>query len=116
MSDLYFVASVGRPNSDEPPVLKAGHDFTFAELAEATDNFHRVIGDGGSGHVYHGLLRGSEVAVKKLNNLTSQVAKQFTAEVRDTHKKINILVIFLIDYHYDGASTKAPSLIFRLRH
>ncbi|CAN6456900.1 unnamed protein product [Victoria cruziana] len=97
-------ASVGRPNSDEPPVLKAGHDFTFAELSEATDNFHRVIGDGGSGHVYHGLLRGSEVAVKKLNNLTSQVAKQFAAEIASLMRVHHKNLVSFIGYCNDKSN------------
>jgi len=46
-----------------------------------TNNFERVIGEGGFGVVYHGYLNDSEqVAVKVLSPSSSQGYKEFKAE------------------------------------
>lgn len=47
-----------------------------------TNNFQRVVGEGGFGIVYHGTLYGYEqVAVKLLSQSSTQGYKQFKAEV-----------------------------------
>lgn len=47
-----------------------------------TNNFERVLGEGGFGVVYHGSLNDSEhVAVKLLAQSSTQGYKQFKAEV-----------------------------------
>nr|XP_048322119.1 probable LRR receptor-like serine/threonine-protein kinase At1g51880 [Ziziphus jujuba var. spinosa] len=52
--------------------------FTYSEILDMTNNFERTLGKGGFGTVYHGLIEGTEVAVKLLmrvyhGNLTSLV-------------------------------------------
>ena len=47
-----------------------------------TNNFQRVVGEGGFGIVYHGTLNGNaQVAVKVLSQSSTQGYKQFKAEV-----------------------------------
>lgn len=46
-----------------------------------TNNFERVIGEGGFGTVYHGYLDDTQVAVKMLSPSSVQGYKQFKAEV-----------------------------------
>lgn len=47
-----------------------------------TNNFERVIGEGGFGVVYHGFFNDTEqVAVKVLSHSSTQGYKQFKAEV-----------------------------------
>lgn len=47
-----------------------------------TSNFERVLGKGGFGMVYHGVLTdGTEVAVKMLSPSSVQGYQQFQAEV-----------------------------------
>jgi len=47
-----------------------------------TNNFQRVLGEGGFGVVYHGLINGAEqIAVKVLSQSSAQGYKQFKAEV-----------------------------------
>ncbi|KAI8528868.1 hypothetical protein RHMOL_Rhmol12G0180900 [Rhododendron molle] len=58
--------------------------FTHADILKATDNFldDRIIGRGGSGTVYRGvLLDGREVAVKKLQREGIEGEKEFRAEM-----------------------------------
>ena len=56
--------------------------FTYSEVMQMTNNFQRVLGKGGFGIVYHGLVNGTEqVAIKILSHSSSQGYKQFKAEV-----------------------------------
>lgn len=58
--------------------------FTIAELERATDNFslENVVGEGGFGRVYQGVLDdGCEVAVKVLTRDDQQGGREFIAEV-----------------------------------
>lgn len=48
-----------------------------------TNNFQKILGEGGFGIIYHGYLNDVEqVAVKVLSESSSQGYKQFKAEVR----------------------------------
>ncbi|CAN6456897.1 unnamed protein product [Victoria cruziana] len=56
--------------------------FSYAEISQMTDDFHKVIGKGGAGSVYYGRLKdGNEVAVKTLTRSLPQGIKQYTAEI-----------------------------------
>lgn len=58
--------------------------FTIAELEKATENFslENVVGEGGFGRVYQGVLYdGCEVAVKVLTRDDQQGGREFIAEV-----------------------------------
>ncbi|KAJ9551376.1 hypothetical protein OSB04_015421 [Centaurea solstitialis] len=63
------------------------HQFSFAEIRSATNNFDHesVIGEGGFGKVYKGLLRVGEtihvVAIKRLDSMSNQGAAEFKAEI-----------------------------------
>lgn len=61
--------------------------FTFEELQSATDNFSpwKMLGEGSNGQVFHGLLRGKHVAVKRLlqNEWVEEAEKEeFIREIR----------------------------------
>ena len=57
--------------------------FTYTEIVNMTDNFHKVLGKGGVGTVYHGnLIDGRQVAVKMLSLSSAQGTKQFRTEVK----------------------------------
>ncbi|GFP96987.1 probable serine/threonine-protein kinase at1g18390 [Phtheirospermum japonicum] len=58
--------------------------FSYAELEEATDNFNRsrILGDGGYGVVYYGVLSdGRVIAVKRLHKNNFKCVEQFMNEV-----------------------------------
>ena len=71
--------------SSMPVSLLSVKTFSIAELRKATDKFSskKVLGEGGFGRVYHGILGdGSEVAVKLLTRENNQNGdREFIAEV-----------------------------------
>lgn len=79
------------PPSNElvPPVMNSSSQtesqvFTFKQLQAATSNFssNNVIGNGGFGSVYKGVLQdGSKVAVKQLDQASKQGEQEFRVEV-----------------------------------
>lgn len=79
------------PPSNElvPPVMNSSSQtesqvFTFKQLQAATSNFssNNVIGNGGFGSVYKGVLQdGSKVAIKQLDQASKQGEQEFRVEV-----------------------------------
>lgn len=62
--------------------------FTYEELEKYTDNFKRLIGHGGFGHVYYGCLEENiEVAVKIRSESSSHGLDEFLAEVPNSSIK-----------------------------
>lgn len=81
-----------------------GHWFTLRDLQIATDSFAKenVIGEGGYGVVYKGLLaNGTMIAVKNLFNNLGQAEKEFRAEVdaigHVRHKNLVRLLGFCVE-------------------
>ncbi|XP_020551787.1 chitin elicitor receptor kinase 1-like isoform X2 [Sesamum indicum] len=72
-------------------------EFTFEELAVATDNFSmsHKIGQGGFGSVYYGELRGEKAAVKKMD---MQATKEFLAELNVLTHVHHVNLVRLIGY------------------
>lgn len=67
-----------------PASILSVKTFTLAELERATDKFSlkRVLGEGGFGRVYHGILEDrTEVAVKVLTRDNQNGDREFIAEV-----------------------------------
>ena len=58
-------------------------EFLLSEIEEATQGFHESlkIGQGGFGIIYKGLLRQTEVAIKRLQSQGSQGPSEFQMEV-----------------------------------
>ncbi|XP_073355399.1 receptor-like serine/threonine-protein kinase SD1-8 [Aegilops tauschii subsp. strangulata] len=77
MSTSYELGEVHPEHNHEFPFV------TFEEIALATHNFSEtcVIGQGGFGKVFKGLLGGQEVAVKRLSRDSKQGTKEFKNEV-----------------------------------
>ncbi|KAL9810588.1 putative LRR receptor-like serine/threonine-protein kinaseRLK-Pelle-LRR-I-1 family [Arabidopsis thaliana] len=72
---------------------------TYSEILLMTNNFERVIGEGGFGVVYHGYLNDSEqVAVKVLSPSSSQGYKEFKAEVELLLRVHHINLVSLVGY------------------
>uniref|UniRef100_A0A0D3BTZ0 non-specific serine/threonine protein kinase n=1 Tax=Brassica oleracea var. oleracea TaxID=109376 RepID=A0A0D3BTZ0_BRAOL len=77
--------------------------FTYSEVVELTDNFKRVLGEGGFGVVYHGSLNDTEpVAVKVLSESSVQGYKEFKAEVELLLRVHHINLVNLVGYCDEG--------------
>ena len=60
--------------------------YSYSEVVQITDNFKTIIGEGGFGKVYLGILKDeTQVAVKLLSTSSKQGYKEFRAEVRDIY-------------------------------
>ncbi|KAL3814139.1 hypothetical protein ACJIZ3_015407 [Penstemon smallii] len=83
-----------------------GRWFSLRELEIATNQFsvENVIGEGGYGIVYRGVLHdGSVIAVKNLLNNKGQAEKEFKVEVEAIGKVKHKNLVGLIGYCADGA-------------
>ncbi|XP_022144042.1 LRR receptor-like serine/threonine-protein kinase IOS1 [Momordica charantia] len=80
--------------------------FTYSEVVKMTNNFKRVLGKGGFGEVYHGVVDDVQVAVKMLSLSSSQGYREFQAEVtllmRVHHRNLTSLVGYLSEGNHLG--------------
>ncbi|KAM7497722.1 hypothetical protein LguiA_022136 [Lonicera macranthoides] len=82
-----------------------GHWFTLRDLQLATNRFspENVLGEGGYGVVYKGILiNGTEVAVKKLLNNLGQAEKEFRVEVEAIGHVRHKNLVRLLGYCVEG--------------
>lgn len=77
-------------------------EFTYEELATATDNFSLAnkIGQGGFGSVYYAELRGEKAAIKKMD---MQASKEFLAELKVLTRVHHLNLVRLIGYSIEGS-------------
>ncbi|CAA3024338.1 receptor-like serine threonine- kinase ALE2 [Olea europaea subsp. europaea] len=89
-----------------PATILSVKTFTLGELEKATDNFSskRVLGEGGFGRVYHGIMGdGTEAAIKLLTRDNQNGDQEFIAEVemliRLHHRNLVKLIGICIEQH-----------------
>lgn len=83
-----------------------GRRYTRRELEEATDGLaaYNVLGEGGYGVVYKGVLRDSTaVAIKNLHNNRGQAEKDFRVEVATIGRVRHKNLVSLLGYCSEGA-------------
>ncbi|KAG8085677.1 hypothetical protein GUJ93_ZPchr0010g10952 [Zizania palustris] len=103
-SDL--AASTAVAVGPEVSHLGWGHWYTLRELEEATVGFapEHVVGEGGYGIVYRGVLAdGCEVAVKNLLNNRGQAEREFKVEVEAIGRVRHKNLVRLLGYCAEGA-------------
>ncbi|KAI3713047.1 hypothetical protein L1987_71617 [Smallanthus sonchifolius] len=99
-------ATVAETVGPEVSHLGWGHWYTLRELEDATDGFaaENVIGQGGYGIVYHGVLaNNTQVAVKNLLNNRGQAEKEFEVEVEAIGRVRHKNLLRLLGYCAEGA-------------
>lgn len=73
---------MNKPNKEGRTVASKNWQYTYAEVLDISNNFEMVIGKGGFGAVYRGLMKdGKQVAVKMLSPSSSQGSTEFQTEV-----------------------------------
>ncbi|KAG8064501.1 hypothetical protein GUJ93_ZPchr0004g40245 [Zizania palustris] len=95
----------GEPGVPEVSHLGWGHWYTLKELEAATAMFadEKVIGEGGYGIVYHGVLEdGTQVAVKNLLNNRGQAEREFKVEVEAIGRVRHKNLVRLLGYCAEG--------------
>ncbi|XP_073004961.1 proline-rich receptor-like protein kinase PERK15 [Typha latifolia] len=91
------------------PALALGFNkstFTYEELAAATNSFSQanLLGQGGFGYVYKGLLpNGKEIAVKQLKSGSGQGEREFHAEVDIISRVHHRHLVSLVGYCIAGS-------------
>ncbi|XP_020532310.1 putative leucine-rich repeat receptor-like serine/threonine-protein kinase At2g19230 isoform X2 [Amborella trichopoda] len=87
----------GSSKSDGPQAL------THSEIVKITNNYEKVIGKGGYGIVFFGVLEnGREVAVKILSKESQQGIKEFSAEVKLLMRVHHRYLASLIGFSEEG--------------
>ncbi|KAK2431233.1 lysM domain receptor kinase [Trifolium repens] len=83
-------------------VVDKSPEFSYKELANATDNFSLAnkIGQGGFGEVYYGELRGKKTAIKKMK---IQARREFLAELKVLTSVHHWNLVHLIGYCVEGS-------------
>jgi hypothetical protein len=97
---------------------KARNRFTYESLCVATNNFHKLLGGGGCGSVFQGVVSGTPVAVKRLDR-DSQIQTQQGALMLDQmNTEVKVLsqvqhpnIVPLLGWSKEGA---APCLVYAL--
>lgn len=80
--------------------------YSYSDVLRMTNNFERMLGEGGFGRVYYGKIENAEVAVKMLSPQSVQGYQQFQAEVellmRVHHRNLTGLVGYCNEPAYKG--------------
>ncbi|KAM3279560.1 hypothetical protein ACQJBY_046741 [Aegilops geniculata] len=76
------------------------HRISYKDLHDATNGFRDVIGVGGFGRVYHGVLprSGVEVAVKKVSHGSQQGLQEFVSEITSMSRLRHRNLVQLLGY------------------
>ncbi|XP_074574872.1 putative leucine-rich repeat receptor-like protein kinase At2g28990 isoform X1 [Curcuma longa] len=81
------------------------HLFTYEQIVKMTFNFETILGRGGFGRVYYGLLEdGTDVAIKLQTQSTPQGDREFLAELRSLTRVCHNNLISLMGYCNDGSN------------
>ncbi|PIA55436.1 hypothetical protein AQUCO_00700021v1 [Aquilegia coerulea] len=98
-----LAARTGRPSPGLSGItVDKSVEFSYEELAQATDNFSLAnkIGQGGFGAVYYAELRGEKAAIKKMD---MQATKEFLAELKVLTHVHHLNLVRLIGYCVEGS-------------
>ena len=69
------------PINSQVELQSPSRKFSYSDILKFTSNFSKLLGEGGFGKVYYGLMGNTEVAVKMLSPKSAQGYREFQAEV-----------------------------------
>ncbi|CAN6470952.1 unnamed protein product [Victoria cruziana] len=101
-SDVFGTTVVGVSSGPSGIIVDKSVEFTYEELAKATNDFSisNKIGGGGFGAVYYAELRGEQAAVKKME---VEATREFLAELKVLTRVHHVNLVRLIGYCTDRA-------------
>ncbi|XVE98048.1 hypothetical protein REPUB_Repub03eG0071700 [Reevesia pubescens] len=92
-------------NGEGIPLPSKNRQFTYAEVLNITSNFQDVVGKGGFGTVYRGIMKdGTQVAVKMLSPSSKQGSKEFQTEAELLTRVHHRNLASFIGYCDDGSN------------
>ncbi|KAK8446399.1 hypothetical protein SEVIR_9G483000v4 [Setaria viridis] len=110
MSGSHGPGQLPPPSPGMPSLGFTKSSYSYEELASATSGFAsaNVLGQGGFGYVYKGVLPGSgkEVAVKQLKAGSGQGEREFQAEVEIISRVHHRHLVSLVGYCVSGSSQR----------
>ncbi|KAL5580479.1 hypothetical protein UlMin_012921 [Ulmus minor] len=99
LKNKYQAISRRRHWSKSTIKIEGVKDFTYAEMATATNNFDSEVGQGGYGKVYRGVLAdGTVVAIKRAQEGSLQGEKEFLTEIELLSRLHHRNLVSLIGY------------------
>ncbi|EFJ24388.1 hypothetical protein SELMODRAFT_101977 [Selaginella moellendorffii] len=102
-SKLGFPSEKKKKKSSSKDLVPLPHEIPYAQLAAATQEFseHNLLGTGGFGSVYRGILPGenSPVAIKKMARDSHQGEREFLAELQIISKLSHRNLVPLRGWH-----------------
>ncbi|XP_057769747.1 receptor-like protein kinase FERONIA isoform X2 [Salvia miltiorrhiza] len=102
LREIWEDSSTEEENKPSPKAARFCRRFSLAEIQQATRYFckERLIGRGGFGNVYRGLIDEGQttVAIKKLNPNSMQGAREFLTEIETLSELRHVNLVSLIGY------------------
>ncbi|VAH09501.1 unnamed protein product [Triticum turgidum subsp. durum] len=101
-NEMRFIPSHSRNRNNDSSLRLENRRFTYKELEAITNNFQRVIGQGGFGKVYDGFLEdGTQVAVKLRSESSAQGVQEFLVEAQTLAKIHHKHLVTMVGYCND---------------
>ncbi|XP_048327680.2 LRR receptor-like serine/threonine-protein kinase IOS1 [Ziziphus jujuba] len=100
----YEIRLGARSNVKNTSLEPKKRQFTYSEVIKFTNNFEVTLGKGGFGTVYHGIIEGTDVAVKMLSSTSVQGYHQFQAEVKLLMRVYHGNLTSLVGYCNEGTN------------
>ncbi|CAA6672849.1 unnamed protein product [Spirodela intermedia] len=89
------------------------YQFSFSDIIKITRNFQSIIGRGGFGIVYYGLLNDRREVVVKMLSQSSQGVIEFHGETQILSRVHHKNLVYLIGYCDDKNNLALPSIVHR---
>lgn len=98
---LYFVENSENSREEKISLKQKHREYSYSEVVSITNSFRDIIGEGGFGKVYKGVLKDKTlVAVKLLSSTSKQGYREFQTEVINNICFKQLLNIFFLFFQF----------------